>query len=138
MTRLDEIARACLREAGEALRGRGLTVAEQVPGEFPEHPADRAMVARGVEAMLHEAIQRAAPGSQLRVTVKAGPHAFMISIKAPGEGVDPAASEQAVPRAATEAAAAHGGRAWANGLPGRGITFYLTLPAASSGSAPAL
>jgi hypothetical protein len=143
MTILAIVARECLQEAAPRIQAGALTVSEQMaePAEIAgaaPGSVDRALLKRGVAALIDEAIRRAARGSRLRITVKAGPHASMIAVKAPGDGIDPADADGAVPAAAVEAAAAHGGRAWANGRRGRGITWYLTLPAAPPPRATAL
>jgi signal transduction histidine kinase len=126
-SRLDRIAHACLSEAEESLRESSLTVTEQL-NELPDYPLDPERMKEAVGSLLSESIRRAGSGARLRVTVKGGRHAIMVSAKAPGEGIDPDDAPLAVPARAAEIAEAHGGRAWANGRPGRGITFYLTLP----------
>ncbi|MGH9866573.1 MAG: hypothetical protein ACREAA_00205 [Candidatus Polarisedimenticolia bacterium] len=126
--RLDRIARECLVEAAQSLQGHALTVSEQLAGDLPDYPMDAPRIKEAVVCLLEESIRLAAANSRLRLTVKAGRHGLMLSVKAPGPGIDPLHEKDAVPERAAGIAAAHGGRVWANGAVGRGVTFYLTLP----------
>ena len=126
--RLDRIARECLAAAAASLQGHALTVDDQVAGDLPDYPMDELRMREAVGCLLEESIRRADASSRLRLTVKAGRHGIMLSVKAPGRGIDPRRDQDAVPTRAADIAAAHGGRAWANGRAGRGVTFYLTLP----------
>ena len=97
---------------------------------------DRVLIKEALDCLIREAISRAAATSRLRVTIKSNRNALMFAVKAPGSGLTEPQREglfTGEPRPGTLARAraivvAHGGVAWANGLPGKGITYYLSLP----------
>ncbi len=134
--RLDALVEECLREAARPLAERSLSVTHQIGVDLPDHPMDRPLMKEAIHCLLGEAIRSAARGARLRITVKANRSALMLSVKAPGPGLSAVQREilftgDARPGTLARARAivdAHGGVAWANGLPGRGATFYVTLP----------
>ncbi len=142
--RFDQVVEECLKEADRELAARSLTVTHQIGAEIPEYPLDRPLVKEAVHCMISEAIRSAHDSGRLRVTVKASRHALMLAIKAPGPGLTEVKREilftgDARPSTMARARAiiaAHGGVTWANSMPGRGVTFYLSLPLRSGSPAP--
>ncbi|HKY32916.1 MAG TPA: ATP-binding protein [Candidatus Polarisedimenticolia bacterium] len=134
--RLDVLVDECLDEAEPEISGRSLSVARLLARAIPEHPLDRLLMKEAVRALLDEAIRRAGEAARLRVMVKSGPNALMFAVKAPGAGLDAAQREAlfekkplpGTPARARAIVTAHGGSVWANGMPGKGVTFYATLP----------
>ncbi|HET6372503.1 MAG TPA: HAMP domain-containing sensor histidine kinase [Candidatus Polarisedimenticolia bacterium] len=134
--RFDALIEECLKEAAPRLAARSLSVTHQLGPNLPEYELDRGLMKEAVHCMLAEAIKAAADSGRLRVTLKANSNALMLAVKAPGSGLTEVQREMLFTgevRPGTLAyargiIAAHGGVAWANGMPGRGITFYLSLP----------
>lgn len=135
--RLDTLVDACLQELAAELGARRLEVTRQVAQDLPEQPMDRAMIREVIGIVLAESIRSAPAASQLRITVKAGRNVQMLAVKISGSGYTDEQREslfngEARPGTLARAralVAQHGGVAWANGRPGRGTTFYFTLPA---------
>jgi len=133
--RLGELVEECLRAreaAGDAVR----PITRQIAAELTEHPIDRDLMKEAVEILLREATARASATARLRLTVKANRNALMFAVKSPGSGLDASQRDTlfvgeprpgSLPRA-REIIAAHGGIIWANGLPGKGVTYYFSLP----------
>jgi K+-sensing histidine kinase KdpD len=134
---LDQIVEECLREAGQAGKEGGpLPVIRQLAPGLPAYPLDRALIKEAVSCLLSEAIAHLGPKARLRVTVKANRNALMLAVKAPGVGLTTDERESLFagePSFGTLARArsiitTHHGVVWANGLPGKGITYYVSLP----------
>lgn len=135
--RLDQVVAARLDQAAPALAAAGVQVARQIT-EVPHLRLDEPAISGAIDAMIRQATALAGRGSRLRVTVKAGGRTVMVSVKATGHGLSAGEREalfaESVPpgplAGVRSIMRAHGGGAWANGMPGRGVTFYATLAAA--------
>jgi len=133
--RLGDLVEECLKgrsTAGDELR----PITKQIAAELPEYPIDPGLMKEAIEILLREASARASATARLRLTVKANRSALMLAVKSPGPGLDTAQRGTlfegeprpcSLPRA-REIIVAHGGVIWANGLPGKGITYYFSLP----------
>lgn len=134
--RLDVLVEECLKGKGPDLAARSLSVTHQIAARIPEQAMDRALMTEAIGCLLAEAIRAATPSGRLRVTVKANRNALMLAVKAPGPGMGQVQREilftgEARPGTLARARAivsAHGGVTWANAMPGRGATYYITLP----------
>jgi len=134
--RLDELVRECLKEASGELASRSLTVTRQFGAGIPVYSMDRPLIKEALHNILSEAMRSVGESRRLRVTVKANRNAVMFAVKSPGPGLTQVQREMLFtgeplpgsPARAREIIAAHGGVTWANGIPGRGITYYFTLP----------
>ncbi len=134
--RLDLILDECLRQAGPELAARSLAVTHQVGEEIPPYPLDRDLIKEVLSRLLEEAIHTTREPGRLRVTLRANRHALMLAIKAPGQGLSDVQREilfTGEPDPGTLArvrsiVTAHGGVTWANAKPGKGTTYYLSLP----------
>lgn len=141
MQDLSLLVSVALDRASVALSSAGLSVDAQI-AEVPAVRLDEPAVRAAIDAMIARAAALADRGARLRVTVKAGGHKLMFSVKAPGAGLTPEQREAlyadgpppgelAGVRALMRA---HGGGAWANGVAGKGVTFYATLAAPPGGA----
>ena len=139
--RLDSLLEECLREAGNDMAERSLAVTHQVGGEIPDYPLDRGLIKEAVRCLLTKAIRATRDSGRLRVTLKSNQNAVMLAVKAPGQGLtdvqreilftgDPDPGTLARVRSIVSA---HGGVTWANSMPGKGITYYLSLPVKRTG-----
>jgi len=143
--RLDAVVEDCLKEASGQLAARALAVTRQIGSGIDASMMDRALVKEAVSSLIAAAIRSVEPGGRLRVTVKANRNATMLAVKAPGPGLTEVQREilftgDAKPGTLARARAivtAHGGMAWANGRPGRGATYYVTLPTRTAAEPPA-
>lgn len=134
--RLDGLVEECLKEPTLRLKTAGRSLTRQIAPAIPEYPMDRVLIKEALGCLVREAFSRAAPNARLRVTVKANRNALMFAVKAPGPGLKADQREGLFggePHAGTLARArviitAHGGVTWANGLAGKGITYYFSLP----------
>jgi len=134
--RVEALVAECLAErAADPARATRPITSQLAPG-LPEHPVDRLLMKEAIAGLLDEATRRAAPSTRLRVTLKANRNALMFAVKSPGPGLSDAEREDLFggePREGTLArvraiVGAHGGVAWANGIAGKGITYYFSLP----------
>ena len=133
---VDECLEACLRDRAKDLTRTLPGITRHISPGIPEYSMDRDLIKEALASLIREAATRLAPPARLRVTVKANRNALMFAVKAPGAGLDEARREKLFagePVAGSLARvrliiAAHGGVAWTNGLPGKGITYYFSLP----------
>ncbi len=144
---------ALAREAAaarlEGRRGPPVDVAVQ-PGLFAS--ADANLLRAALEALIDNAVKFSARAAAPRVEVGAADRGgeLVFFVRDNGVGFDPAFADKLFkpfqhlhPRAefagagiglavVLRAVRAHGGRAWAESTPGRGATFYFTLPEAAA------
>jgi K+-sensing histidine kinase KdpD len=140
---LDELVRECLMDAQRDLAERSLAVTRQMATDIPALPLDPDLMREALGILVGEVIRHAAPATRVRVTVKAGRNAQMVALKSAGAGLTDVQREmlftgEARPGTLARARSivdAHGGVLWANGKPGRGMTYYLTLPPRAAGAA---
>jgi len=132
---LDAVVGEAMEQVRDRLAAKGILLDPQIAAGIPEHPIDPALLREALVLLLDAAIDTADTNARMRVTVKASPSALMVAIKSPGSGLSRSEREQlfdgdeaARPLArARSIVGAHGGRVWANGRQGRGLTYYLTL-----------
>jgi K+-sensing histidine kinase KdpD len=139
--RLEGLVEASLKRSSPKLAKRDLAVTHQVAPDVPEYAMDARLIGEAIDILIEESIRRAEQASTLRVTVRANRHAVMFAVKASGSGLTDVQREmlftgEATPGTLARARAiitAHGGMAWANGIQGKGVTYYFTLPGAPPG-----
>jgi signal transduction histidine kinase len=143
---LGPVAQSAARRLRERLSSTGVELRLQLDTEA-EVWGDAALLEAALDEMLHNACTHAhgATAVQLRLR-QAGADRYQLIVKDDGPGMSadrlgelfsPLAADQP-PRGQglglyllRRVAEAHGGRAWANSLEGKGTTFYLELPGAS-------
>lgn len=141
--RLDDLVRECLQDAQRDLAERSLAVTRQMAADVPELPIDPDLMKEALAILVRDVIRHATPSTRLRVTVKAGRNAQMVALKSAGTGLTDVQREMLFTGEARSGSLArarsivdaHGGMLWANGRPGRGMTYYLTLPPREAGAA---
>jgi len=140
---LDELVRACLMDVQHDLAERSLAVTRQMATDVPPLLMDPDLMREALGIIVGDVIRHATPSTRVRVTVKAGRNAQMVALKSAGQGLTEVQREmlftgEARPGTLARARSivdAHGGVLWANGKPGRGMTYYLTLPPRAGGAA---
>jgi K+-sensing histidine kinase KdpD len=139
---------ALVRETVSKIRSRipSHRFLTSIPAKFPSIHADPLRVERILRNLLENAAKYSPPGSQVKVFARAEPEHLVIGVSDRGRGLSP--GEQAklfnlfqrletangvggvglgllVCRRLVEA---HGGKIWVESEPGRGSTFFFTLP----------
>ncbi|TMD64411.1 MAG: HAMP domain-containing histidine kinase [Chloroflexi bacterium] len=143
---LGDVAQSTAKRVRERLSGAGMELRLQLDTQA-EVWGDAVLLEAALEEMLHNVFEhaRGATVVQLRLRQSSAERCQLI-VKDDGPGMSadrlaelfsPLADEQPARGQGLglyllrRVAEAHGGRAWANSLEGKGTTFYLELPAAS-------
>ena len=126
---------------------KGIALKNSVPIEL-EAEIDQKMIGRVLGNLIHNALKFTPDGGQITIDASAGADKITVSVADTGAGIPhedlPRIFERfyKVDRArgksgtglglaiARHVVEAHGGRIWAESTPGKGATFYFTLPAA--------
>lgn len=142
--------------AGEARRYAGLRQIEvQAHPDLPQVAADPDLAQTVLRNLLDNAVKYSAPGKIIRMEAEAIDRSVCIRVRDEGLGIAEEemsrifergyrspASKDSVPGAgmglaiARDIVTAHGGRLWAESVPGKGSRFSFTLPVAGDGRLP--
>jgi len=139
---LHELLSASLRLLERRIAGRRVRIVTQIDRTTPEVRADRERLREVIDTLLAEAAACTRDGGRVRVCLKHNRAALMISIKDDGAGMSrheaealftdadraPAPGAPLTLVKCRTAASSLGGNVFANAAPGKGSTFYLTLP----------
>jgi two-component system, OmpR family, sensor histidine kinase KdpD len=142
---LEEVVGAALGRLGSALGGR--RVATTIPDDLPLVAIDDVLLEQVFVNLLDNAIKYTPPGSPIRIVVTSSHPNVFVEVADGGPGLPPGHEDKVFekfyrvaidgPRGAGLGLAvcrgivqAHGGRMWAENLPGRGVAFFFTLPLA--------
>ena len=140
---VEEIIGAALGRVGKRLGDRRVTT--RVPPDLPLVPVDDVLIEQVLVNLLDNAIKYTPAGSPIDIIATAGDQKITVEITDHGPGL-PTGTEDKVfekffrAQAAGERGAglglaicrgivrAHGGRIWAQNIPGGGVAFLFTLP----------
>jgi two-component system sensor histidine kinase KdpD len=139
----EEVIGAALGRLGKRLTGRRVTT--KVPSDLPLVPMDDVLIEQVLLNLLDNAVKYTPPGSPIEIIATATDQNLTIEVADRGPGLPAGDVEKVfekfyrVDRAAAGGAGlglaicrgivqAHGGRIWAQNLPGGGVAFLFTLP----------
>jgi two-component system sensor histidine kinase KdpD len=141
---IGEIAEAVLRRLHERLAGHRVIV--ELAGDLPLVRVDASLIEQALGNLLENAARHTPPGTLIRLRARSGAGELVVSVEDFGPGLSDEALERVFAkfqRGSPEAAAGgmglglsicraiielHGGRAWAEALPGGGTAFRFSLP----------
>jgi signal transduction histidine kinase len=143
---LGTVARSAAKRIRERLLGAGMELRLQLDTDA-EVWGDAALLEAALDEMLHNVVQHAESATVVQLRLRpSGAERCQLIVKDDGPGMSadrlaelfsPLADDQPERGRGLglyllrRVAEAHGGRAWANSLEGKGTTFYLELPVAS-------
>jgi two-component system sensor histidine kinase KdpD len=147
----EEVIGAALGRLAKRLADRRVTT--KVPSDLPLVPMDDVLIEQVLVNLLDNALKYTPAGSPIEVIATATDQSLTIEVADHGPGLPPGEEdkvfekffrgEQRVARGAGLGLAicrgivrAHGGRIWAQNLPGGGVAFLFTLPLAATAPAP--
>jgi two-component system, OmpR family, sensor histidine kinase KdpD len=148
---LEEVVGAALSRLGTHLTGRRVTT--RVPGDLPLVAIDDVLIEQVLVNLLDNTIKYTPAGTPIEIIVTAGDRNVTVEVADHGPGLPPGKEERvfdkfyradpvgargaglglAIVRGVVEA---HGGRIWAQNLPGGGVAFLFTLPLGDPPSTP--
>jgi two-component system sensor histidine kinase KdpD len=148
---LEEVVGAALGRLGRALGNR--RVAATIPHDLPLVAIDDVLVEQVFVNLLDNAVKYTPPGSPIRIVVTSSHPNVFVEVADGGPGLPPGHENKVFekfyrattdgPRGAGLGLAicrgiveAHGGRIWAQNLPGGGVAFFFTLPLSESPPLP--
>jgi signal transduction histidine kinase len=139
---VSDLLSTCLRALERTLSGRSVGIVRQIDRTVPPIVVDREALRRVIDTLLIEAASSTPEGGRIRVCLKHSSAAIMFSVKDGGPGMSEEAREALLadlsrpPREGAalslagcrETIASLGGNLFANSLPGKGSTYYVTFP----------
>jgi two-component system, OmpR family, sensor histidine kinase KdpD len=150
---LAEIAGALLERLRERLGGHRVIL--ELPEDLPLVRVDAALIDQALANLLENAARHTPPGTLVRLRAKRAASELVVSVEDYGPGLPEGDAERIFAKfehGAAEAAAGgiglglaicraivllHGGRVWAERLPGGGSAFRFTLPVEEAPGVPA-
>ena len=149
---LEELVRSVVREA--SMKSSKHRVVAQIPQSLPEVLGDRTRVLRVLDNLVDNAIKYSPDGGEVTVRAEPRPGEIVLSVSDQGLGISKDDSDRLFqPFARLETPVrgsaiqgiglglvvckrlveAHGGKIWVESEPGKGSTFYFTLPVEGKG-----
>lgn len=133
---------ACLKDLERRLAGRDVRIVRQIDRTAPPLIVKLEPLRQVIATLLAEAAAVTPDGGRIRVCLKHSSAAVMLSVKDGGPGMAaeardalfrdasraPAPGAPLPPARCLEVVRALDGNLFANSLPGKGSTYYLTLP----------
>jgi two-component system, OmpR family, sensor histidine kinase KdpD len=147
----EEVIGAALSRLGKRLAGRRVTT--RVPPDLPLVAIDDVLIEQVLVNLLDNSLKYSPAGAPIEIIATAGDRNVTVEIADHGPGLPPGKEEKvfekfyrfdavagrgaglglAIARGIVQA---HGGRIWAQNLPGGGVAFLFTLPLGDPPSAP--
>ena len=143
----EEMLSDTLRMLAPVAGEKGISLKLKAPDDLPDVIADRERVRQAISNLVGNAVKFSSPGSEILVRIVVLDNDLVFSVSDKGQGMTAEQLTHAFDRfwqssrtdrqgaglglAITKGIVeAHGGRIWAESSPGRGSTFYFTLPVA--------
>jgi PAS domain S-box-containing protein len=141
----EELLSDALRTLAPVAAQKSITLRLKAPDDLPDVLADRERIAQALSNLIGNAVKFSPANSEVTVRVALLENELVISVSDTGNGMTPEQLTHAFDRfwqssrtdrqgaglglAITKGIVeAHGGRIWAESLPGAGSSFYFTLP----------
>jgi PAS domain S-box-containing protein len=143
----EELLSDALRTLAPVANEKSLTLRLTAPDDLPDVIADRERIAQALSNLIGNAVKFSPSGGEIIVRVAILDTEIVFSVSDKGQGMTPEQLSHAFDRfwqssrtdrqgaglglaIAKGIIDAHGGRIWAESVPGSGSTFYFTLPIA--------
>lgn len=144
----EEMLSDTLRMLAPVAGEKGISLKLKAPDDLPDVTADRERVRQAISNLVGNAVKFSSSGTEILVRIAVLDKELLFSVSDKGQGMTAEQLAHAFDRfwqssrtdrqgaglglAITKGIIdAHGGRIWAESSPGRGSTFYFTLPMAS-------